>query len=170
MKILKILVISLLILLGVAIPILVTDLYWMWIPFLSHTEEYPVKLSALFMAVSALITLLLAFTAVRSIEESNKREQRDRKDNQTREDRDRQERRLKEIIEWATDIIEIPAQMSFVVWREIISMSEPKRSVYLENMTRQNVMELRRRYTILTEKECELKYFPQVLRNINWIS
>ena len=70
---------------------------------------------------------------------------------------EKRERLLNEIIEWATGIIEIPAQMNFVVWREILGMKEPKRSVYTENMTRQNVMELRRRYTILTGRRMRVK-------------
>lgn len=71
--------------------------------------------------------------------------------------KEREERLLNEIIEWATGIYEIPAQMNYVVWREILDMNEPRRSVYIENMTRQNIMELRRRYTILTGRIVRVK-------------
>ncbi len=103
---LKWFIIFLLVLLGISIPVLATDLYWAWIPFLSHTQEYPIKLTALFMALSAFITLLLALAAVRTIEEANNREEDHRKDELSKEKRDREERYLNEVKDWATGLVQ----------------------------------------------------------------
>lgn len=90
--------------LGIGIPVLISDLYWMWIPFLAHSQEYPAKVSASLLAVSIFVTLLLALTAVRAIEESDKREVQHRQDGLNREKRDKKERLLNEIIEWAINV------------------------------------------------------------------
>jgi hypothetical protein len=44
----------------------------MWIPFLAHSEEYPVKVHALLMAVSILVTAGLMYVTAQLIEESKK--------------------------------------------------------------------------------------------------
>ena len=56
------------------------------------------------MAVTALVTLLLALTTVKATEQSNLREKNRRTDEIEKEKRDRDERLLNEVIEWATDI------------------------------------------------------------------
>lgn len=67
------------------------------------------------MAVSAFITLLLVLTAVRTIEESNAREQRviDRS-------------ALNEIIQWAIDITVYPSEVSIEAVPELASMEAPQ--------------------------------------------
>jgi len=87
----------------VGIIIIATDFGLLWLP-LEHSPEYPTKVAALFMAVTALVTLLLALTAVRATEQSNFREKNRRTDEIEKENRDRKERLLNEIIEWAIDV------------------------------------------------------------------
>ncbi len=89
----------------VGIIVIATDFYLLWLP-LEHSPEYPAKVAALFMAVTALVTLLLALTTVKATEQSNLREKNRRTDEIKKEKRDRKERLLNEIIEWAEDIAE----------------------------------------------------------------
>lgn len=139
-----------LILLGICLFILGTDLYWMWIPFLSHTQEYPIKLSALFMAVSAFITLLLVLTAVRTIEESNAREQRviDRS-------------ALNEIIQWAIDITVYPSEVSIEAVPELASMEAPQQKVVAEFLERATSRNLWLRYNALTSRRERVKVIAE---------
>jgi len=89
----------------VGIIVIATDFYLLWLP-LEHSPEYPAKVAALFMAVTALVTLLLALSTVKATEQSNLREKNRRTDEIEREKRDRKERLLNEIIEWAEDVAE----------------------------------------------------------------
>jgi len=163
MKHIEKIVIGMIAVLFVVIVIIATDFWLLWLP-LEHSSEYPQKIAALFMAVTAFVTLLVVYTTFNATKQSNLREETRSKDEIEKENRARKERLLNEIIEWATNIVEIPAQMNFVVWQEIINMREPKRSVYIENMTRQNVMELRRRYTILTGRRMRIKILSAVFK------
>lgn len=86
----------------VGIIIIATDFSLLWLP-LEHSPEYPAKVAALFMAVAALVTLVLALTSVKAIEQSNLRENARRTAEIEKETRDRKERLLDEIIEWAID-------------------------------------------------------------------
>ncbi len=78
----------------VGIIIIATDFQWLWLP-LAHGEQYPSKIAALFMAVSAWVTLLVVFAAFQTIK------QRDDQVNL-----DRKELILNEIIKWAIPICE----------------------------------------------------------------
>jgi len=88
----------------VGIIVIVTDFYLLWLP-LEHSPEYPAKVAALFMAVTALVTLLLALTTVKATEQSNLREKRRREEderirNEERE-RDFKRRCISDIEDWA---------------------------------------------------------------------
>ena len=147
---LKKIIISLSILLGIGLVILATDLNWMWIPFLTHTQEYPIKLSALFMAVSAFITLLLALTAVRTIEESNAREQRviDRS-------------ALNEIIQWAIDITVYPSEVSTEAVSDLASMEASQQAAVAELLKRATSRHLWLRYNALTSRRERVKVIAE---------
>ena len=147
--------------LGICLPILGTDLYWMWIPFLAHTQEYPIKLSALFMAVSAFITLLLALTAVRTIEESNAREQRVIEENNAREQRVIDRSALNEIIQWAIDITVYPSEMSTVALSELASMEASQQKVVAELLQRETSRNLWLRYNAVTSRRERVKVIAE---------
>ncbi|MDP2730677.1 MAG: hypothetical protein Q8O55_09350 [Dehalococcoidales bacterium] len=99
----KYITIGMIIILSVIIVIIGSDFYLLWLP-LEHSPEYPAKVAALFMAVTALVTLFLALATFNATEQSNLREQEHRRDEIDRENRDRKERLLNEIIEWAIDV------------------------------------------------------------------
>jgi len=88
----------------IGIGIFASDILLQWLPFIGHTPEYGAKASAFFMAITALMTLLLAIATFNSTKQSKLREQERRKDNIEKETRDRKERLLNEIIDWAEDI------------------------------------------------------------------
>ena len=73
--------IAALMVLFIIICILGTDFYFLWLP-LEHSPEYPAKVAALFMAVTALVTLFLAFATFSSIEQSNLREKARREEDE----------------------------------------------------------------------------------------
>ncbi len=79
-------------LLGVAIPIIATDFWLLWLP-IDHSEQYPSKMAALFMAVTAWVTLWVVLAVFRTIKQRDDQEKRDRR-----------ERLLNEIIEWAINV------------------------------------------------------------------
>ena len=85
-------------LLLIGIVIIATDFWLLWLP-LAHSPEYPAKVAALFMSVTALVTLLLALTSVKAAEQSNLRENARRTTEIEKEKRDREERLLNEIID-----------------------------------------------------------------------
>ncbi len=153
------------ILLGIGLVILGTDLYWMWIPFLAHTQEYPIKLSALFMAVSAFITLLLALTAVRTIEESNAREQRVIKRSA-----------LNEIIQWAIDITVYPSEVSTEVESDLASMEASQQAAVAELLRRATSRHLWLRYNALTSRRERVKVIAEnfkksgITKQVNLVS
>ena len=78
--------------LGIVIIIVGSDFYLLWLP-LAHSTEYPTKAAALFMAVTAWVTLFLVLTAIRTLNASNVREIRERQDNLR-----------KEVLKWAIEI------------------------------------------------------------------
>lgn len=80
-----------------------TDFWFLWLP-IAHSPEYPGKIAALFMAATALVTLILALTTVKAIEQSNLREQKRREDAIKKEKRDKEDLQLNEVIKWALDI------------------------------------------------------------------
>jgi len=88
----------------VVIVIIATDFWLLWLP-LEHSSEYPQKVAALFMALTAFVTLLVVYATFNATKQSNLREETRRKDEIEKEKRDRDERLLNEIIEWATDIL-----------------------------------------------------------------
>lgn len=88
----SVLILVIIVILAIAIVIIGSDFLLLWLP-LEHTDQYPSKVAALFMALTALATLGVAFAAFRTIEHRNDQEKRDRK-----------ERLLKEIIEWVSDV------------------------------------------------------------------
>ena len=162
---LKRFIIFLSILLGICLVILGTDLYWMWIPFLAHTQEYPIKLSALFMAVSAFITLLLALAAVRTIEESNAREQR--VINRSA---------LNEIIQWAIDITVYPSEVITESVPDLASMEAPQQKAVVELLQRTNSRNLWLRYNALTGRRERVKVIAEdfkksgIAKQVNLVS
>jgi hypothetical protein len=95
--------IGMIIILFVTIGIIGTDFYLLWLP-LEHSQEYPAKVAALFMAVTALVTLFLALATFNATEQSNLRERERREDEIAKEGRERKERLLNEIIDWALEV------------------------------------------------------------------
>ena len=91
---------------SIIIVIIGSDFLWLWLP-IAHSSEYPTKIAALFMAVTALFTLFLAFATFKTIEQSNLKEQERRKDNIEKENRDRKERWVNEIIDWASNTLNL---------------------------------------------------------------
>ena len=87
----------------VLIVIIATDFWLLWIP-LDHSSEYPQKVAALFMALTALVTLLVVYATFNATKQSNLREETRRNDEIRKENRDRKERLLNDIIDWATDV------------------------------------------------------------------
>jgi len=96
-------ILGLLIVLSVLIVVIATDFWLQWLPF-EHSEQYPQKIAALFVAVSALVTLLVVYATFNATKHSNLREQERRNDEIDKENRDRKEQLLKEIIDWAIDV------------------------------------------------------------------
>lgn len=86
-----------------SIFVIATDFQFLWLP-IAHSSEYPTKIAALFVAVSVLVTLLLALTTVNSTEQSKLSEINRRTDEINKENRDRRERWINEIIAWVEDI------------------------------------------------------------------
>ncbi|MFC2060310.1 hypothetical protein ACFLTZ_04365 [Chloroflexota bacterium] len=95
-----------LIVLVIAIPVIAIDFWLEWLP-LGHSVQYPGKVSALFAAISSVVTLIIAFIAFRAIEAGREKEKRDRKD-----------RVLDEVNNWCLEIINIPLSMNAKVSRE----------------------------------------------------
>jgi len=87
----------------VVIVIIATDFWLLWLP-LEHSSEYPQKIAALFMALTAFVTLLVVYATFNATKQSNLREETRRKDEIRKGNRDREERLLNEIIKWAFDI------------------------------------------------------------------
>ena len=98
-----ILIITMMVALAVLIVVVATDFWWLWLP-ISHSIVYPQKVAALFVAVSALVTLFVVYASFYATKQSNQREQKRGEDELSRERRDRDERYLGEIIKWAEDI------------------------------------------------------------------
>ncbi len=105
MKGMKKITIGMIITLLVIIGIIGSDFYLLWLP-LAHTPEYPAKVAALFMAITAVVTLFLALATFNATEQSNLREQQHRKDEIEKEKRDGEERVLNEILEWARRVLQ----------------------------------------------------------------
>ena len=106
MKHIEKIVIGMIAVLFVVIVIIATDFWLLWLP-LEHSSEYPQKIAALFMALTAFVTLLVVYATFNATKQSNLREETRRKDEIRKENRDRDERLLNEIIEWAVEVVKI---------------------------------------------------------------
>jgi len=114
MKHIEKIVIWMIVVLFVVIVIITTDFWLLWLP-LEHSSEYPQKVAALFMALTAFVTLLVVYATFNATKQSNLREQQRREDELAKEERDRKERLLNEIIEWVEDV----ARLNFKIYNFI---------------------------------------------------
>ncbi len=97
-----------LIILSVVIIIFATDILFLWIPIIGHTPDYGSKASAFFMAVTAFITLLLAYATFHSTEQSNLRENERMGEDIAKENRERRRNVLDKIVDFVIDIRNVP--------------------------------------------------------------
>jgi len=123
MKHIEKIVIGMIAVLFVVIVIIATDFWLLWLP-LEHSSEYPQKIAALFMAVTAFVTLLVVYTTFNATKQSNLREETRSKDEIEKENRARKERLLNEIIEWALEVSFTSRYVSDVTWDSKASWSE----------------------------------------------
>ncbi len=114
MKHIEKIVIWMIAVLFVVIVIIATDFWLLWLP-LEHSSEYPQKVAALFMALTAFVTLLVVYATFNATKQSNLREQQRREDELAKEERDRKEHLLNEITEWAEDV----ARLNFKIYNFI---------------------------------------------------
>ena len=58
----------------IVISAIISDFYFEWITLFGHTEQYPQKVAAIAMLITALFTLILALATFNATEQSNLRE------------------------------------------------------------------------------------------------
>jgi len=140
MKHIEKIVIGMIAVLSVLIVIIATDFWLLWLP-LAHSSEYPQKVAALFMALTALVTLLVVYATFNATKQSNLRELTRRKDEIEKENRDRKERLLNEIIEWAVDVAKCGSTVNIPPSQPFFSILYEKTSLKLSQGDKEKLLE-----------------------------